>query len=335
MNIHMNTMRMMSVLLLLLFFTVCSKGFAQSPQAFKYQTIIRNASFQPVPNQTVGLKISLLQGSASGISVYEETHYPTTNELGLVHLEIGNGTTVSGIFSTIDWGNDVFFVKTELDPAGGTAWQFMGTSQLLSVPYALHAKTSDTPGLPGPVGPQGPPGLQGQAGTSSCGTINSGDGRIVMYNATHAWGYGFNETSGSFFYNLTLSGTLLGALASDSNIVIYTTTHAYGFGYNGTSGSGWYQRVMSAPPEGYVITSGRIVLYNASEAYGFGKNNTSGSGWYLRALSGLPVGSFAAGNRIVLYNNTDAYGFGFNFTSGSDWKTHSLLSPPDSITGTR
>jgi hypothetical protein len=320
------------IVLIICFVLVCSAAIAQTPQAFKYQTVVRNSSNQPIANQTIGMKISLLQGSSTGISVYEENHFPTTNILGLVNIEIGNGTTVHGSFANIDWGNDLYFVKTELDPSGGTTWQYMGTSQLLSVPYAMHAMTSQTPG---PAGPQGPQGLQGQAGTSNCGTINSNDGRIVIYNSTNAWGYGFNETSGSNFYSITLSGSLLGAVASDSSIVIYTTTHAYGFGKNNTSGSGWYTRVMSAPPIGYVITSGRIVLYNANEAYGFGKNNTSGSGWYLRTLSSPPIGSFGAGNRIVIYNNTDAYGFGFNITSGSDWKTLTLPNPPDSITGTR
>jgi hypothetical protein len=119
-------------------------SYAQSPQAFKYQTVVRNSSNQIVPNQAVGLKISILQGSAIGTAVYVETHATTTNVLGIANLEIGNGSLVSGNFSTISWGTNSYFVKIELDPAGGTAYQNMGTSQLLSVPYALHAKTAET-----------------------------------------------------------------------------------------------------------------------------------------------------------------------------------------------
>jgi hypothetical protein len=117
---------------------------AQSPQAFKYQTVVRNSSNQIIPNQAVSLRISVLQTSPTGTAVYVETHAATTNILGLVNLEIGNGTLVSGSFSTISWGTNSYYVKIELDPAGGTAYQNMGTSQLLSVPYALHAKTAET-----------------------------------------------------------------------------------------------------------------------------------------------------------------------------------------------
>jgi hypothetical protein len=134
-----------AVILFLLSFTFCLlSSHAQTPHAFKYQTVVRNASNQPVPNQLVSLKISILQSSSTGIPVYIETHMATTNVLGIVNLEIGHGTLVSGNFSTINWGTNSYYVQIELDPAGGTAYQNMGTSQLLSVPYALHAKTAET-----------------------------------------------------------------------------------------------------------------------------------------------------------------------------------------------
>ena len=304
---------------------------AQAPQKMSYQAVIRDAGNQLLISQPVGMRVSILQGSTTGTAVYTEIHTTSTNANGLVSMMIGGNAG----FDTINWSNGTYFIKLETDPTGGSAYTIESVHQLLSVPYALFAESSATPGPQGPAGPQGPQGIQGPSGTSTCGTINSGDGRIVFYNTTNAWGYGFNEVSGSQFYSTSLSGTLLGAIASDSNIVVYTTTHAYGFGKNNTSGSGWYTKSMIAPPVGYVITSGRIVLYNANEAYGFGKNNTSGSGWYTRVLSGLPVGSFAAGNRIVIYNTTDAYGFGFNSTSGSDWKVQTLSTPVTDITGTR
>ncbi len=85
-----------------------------------------------------------MQGSASGTAVYVETQTPTTNANGLVSIEIGDGTTVSGNFSTIDWVNGPYFIKTETAPTGGTNYTIAGTSQLLSVPYALHAKTAES-----------------------------------------------------------------------------------------------------------------------------------------------------------------------------------------------
>jgi len=120
--------------------------FAQAPEKMSYQAIIRNSSDLLVTNQGIGMQISILHGSATGTAVYIETHNTTTNINGLVTIEIGNGTVVSGDFTSIDWSNDVYFIKTETDPtqAGGTVYTITGTSQLLSVAYALHAKTAES-----------------------------------------------------------------------------------------------------------------------------------------------------------------------------------------------
>ena len=112
--------------------------FAQSPNSFKYQTVVRDFSGNIMENHNVSFQFSILQGSATGTAVYTETHAVTTNEFGLVNLNIGGGST-SDDFSSIDWGNGPFFIKVELDENGGTAYAEMGTSQLLSVPYAMYA----------------------------------------------------------------------------------------------------------------------------------------------------------------------------------------------------
>ena len=83
----------------------------------------------------VSLKVSILSGSATGTSVYTETHQKATSEFGIVNLNIGNGTLVSGSFNNIQWGNNLYFVKIELDLTGGGNYTFISTSQLLSVPY--------------------------------------------------------------------------------------------------------------------------------------------------------------------------------------------------------
>jgi len=116
--------------------------FAQSPEKMSYQAVVRDAANALVTSQSVGMQVSILQGSASGSAVYEETQTPTTNSNGLVSIEIGAGTVVSGDFSAIDWANGPYFIKTETDPTGGTTYTITGTSQLMSVPYALHAKTA-------------------------------------------------------------------------------------------------------------------------------------------------------------------------------------------------
>lgn len=117
--------------------------FAQAPNKMSYQAVIRNSSNALVTNQSVGMRISILQGSSSGSSVYVETQAPTTNNNGLASIEIGGGTFISGNFTSIDWANGPYFIQTETDPSGGNNYTISGTSQLLSVPYALHANTAD------------------------------------------------------------------------------------------------------------------------------------------------------------------------------------------------
>ena len=128
--------------------------FAQAPEKMTYQAVVRDGGNQLVSNQTVGMQISILQGSPTGVVVYQETHTPSANSNGLVTLEIGNGVIVSGDFATIDWGNGQYYIKTETDPQGGTNYTITGTTQLMSVPYALYAKESGS-STPGPQGQDG------------------------------------------------------------------------------------------------------------------------------------------------------------------------------------
>ena len=125
-------------------FLISAKTFAQVPEKLSYQAVIRNSSNALVSNQIIGMRISILQGSTSGMPVYVETQTSTTNSNGLASIEIGTGTVQSGTFSTIDWSINSYFIKTETDPSGGTNYTITGTSQLLSVPYALHAKNTDS-----------------------------------------------------------------------------------------------------------------------------------------------------------------------------------------------
>jgi hypothetical protein len=111
------------------------------------------------------MQVSILQGSASGTALYVETHSAATNTNGLVSIEIGGGTVTAGSFAAIDWANGPFFIKTETDPVGGTNYTITGTTQLLSVPYAMYAAVSGS-SIPGPAGPQGPQGVQGLTGAA-------------------------------------------------------------------------------------------------------------------------------------------------------------------------
>ncbi len=157
-------MKKFSFLIASLLLALCVQ--AQAPQKFSYQTVIRNASNQLLVGQTVGIKISILQGSANGSAVYAEIHAPQTNANGLATLEIGGGTLLSGNFANINWANGPFFVKTETDPNGGNNYTITNTSQLLSVPYALYANTAGN-NTSGPQGPAGQNGANGQNGLSA------------------------------------------------------------------------------------------------------------------------------------------------------------------------
>ncbi|OBX22179.1 MULTISPECIES: Lcl domain-containing protein [Bizionia] len=168
--------------------------FAQTPEKMSYQAVVRDSGGNLLTNQAVGIQISILQTTATGTAVYVETQTATTNVNGLVTIEIGTGTIVSGGFTTIDWSASSYFIKTETDPSGGSNYTITGTSQLLSVPYALHAKTVEN-GIP--TG-----GLEGQVLTiSSSGTPVWADpyAGTIFYEDADSDGYGdINSTYVAF-----------------------------------------------------------------------------------------------------------------------------------------
>jgi hypothetical protein len=172
-------------------FLISSSIFAQAPQKMSYQAVIRNSNDSLLISTPVGMRISLVQGSPTGTVVYSETQTATTNANGLVSLQIGTGTAVSGTFAGIDWAAGPYYVKTETDLSGGTNYTIISSNELLSVPYALFSAN----GTPGPAGDQGPQGIagtngndgatgpQGPAGTFPPGTVA---GEMNYWNGT-AW----------------------------------------------------------------------------------------------------------------------------------------------------
>ena len=126
-----------------IFLSLCTviSVFAQVPEGFNYQAVVRNSSGEIITNTNVAFRISILQGSETGPSVYVETHSAKTNNFGLVNLIIGMGNVKEGVFMPGGWGVATNYIKVEFDPNGGTAFTHLGTSLLLSVPYAFHAQT--------------------------------------------------------------------------------------------------------------------------------------------------------------------------------------------------
>jgi uncharacterized protein (TIGR02145 family) len=194
-------MRKFYILFIVLIFM--SSLMAQVPQSFKYQAIARDAGGNVVTDQAVGMRISILKSSISGTAVYVETFKTTTNKFGLINLNIGEGTVVSGDITTIDWSADTYFIKVEMDITGGTAYEEYGTSQLLSVPYALHAKTAEN--------------------TFSGSYNDLSDAPVNVSTFTNDAGYltSFTETDPVFGAHVTNGITL-------TNITNWTTAYSWG-----------------------------------------------------------------------------------------------------------
>jgi hypothetical protein len=127
--------------LTLILLVVSGTLLGQAPEKMSYQAVVRNAAGELVADAVVGIQLSVLTGSETGTAIFVETHTPMTNANGLVTLEIGMGTVVTGSISAIDWSAGPHFLMVEIDPTGGTNYDISGTSELISVPYALHAKT--------------------------------------------------------------------------------------------------------------------------------------------------------------------------------------------------
>ncbi len=263
--------KMYIILLVLLFLVPYRSVLAQSPQKINYQAVARDNTGAIVANQAVSFLIYIRDGSPSGTDVYHETHNVTTNQFGIVNLQIGNGTNVVGTFSAINWGSGDKYLEIQLDPAGGTSYSIVGTPQLLSVPYALYANQAGTSGpagatgptgatgqagAQGPQGPQGPQGIQGDPGpagangaqgptgptgqdgtdgdrysTTSSTSLTIGTGSVTLTVGT-----GLSYTVGQevvIAYNATnkMNGTVTAYNPSTGSLTVNVTT---------TTGSGTY-----------------------------------------------------------------------------------------------
>jgi hypothetical protein len=311
-------------------------SYAQAPDAFKYQTVVRNSSNQPIPNQAVSLKISILQGSATGTAVYEETHAATTNVLGIVNLEIGNGTLVSGSFAGINWGTNSYYVKIELDPAGGTAYQNMGTSQLLSVPYALYAAagTEGPQGPAGATGPQGPAGPtgatgatgpQGPAGPAGSANISGTTNYLVKFTGATSGGNSVIYDNGT---NIGIGTISPAAQLHTTGTLRFTGAGTPGTGKvltsDGTGNASW-QTPVSLPAG----TSEQTLRHDGSNwiANSFLTNNGTGLGVNASPATNTqlylsrPSSNYGAG-----YSNIYAYrnGSSTSANGGISWAFHEI-----------
>ncbi|MCE2682449.1 MAG: hypothetical protein LW704_05770 [Cryomorphaceae bacterium] len=144
--------------------------FAQAPPSMTYQAVVRDAAGSLINTGNVSIRTSILQGSSTGVTVQTETHAATTNTNGLASIQIGSINPLS----VIDWSNGPYFLKTEIDPTGGTNYTISGVSQLLSVPYALYAASSGNGGGSGSANTLDQAYDQGGAGLGRSITADAG-----------------------------------------------------------------------------------------------------------------------------------------------------------------
>lgn len=303
---------------------------AQTPQRFSYQAIVRNASNALLSNQSIGMRISILQGSATGTASYVETHTATTNAQGLINLEIGGGTVVSGSFSGINWGTGSYFVKTETDPAGGTNYSLVATSRLQGVPYAMHAATAGNGVTNGTSNNQimywnGSswvalnPGVNGQVLTMCNGVLtwtNGGQcqGALGALNCSAA------TQTGTLSQGITASGVSVSVPYTDGNGGVHGGQSVGSTGVTGLT--------ASLAGGNFVIGAGNLV-YNIT-----GNPSSSGSANFALSIagknctltltvntSGAPGGNASATcGAVNVHNATLVYGT-MNDQNGNTYKT--------------
>jgi hypothetical protein len=249
-------------------FTFLLFAFSQSPQAFKYQAVARDGSGNILANQSVSVKISILQGTPTGSIAYSETHNVSTDTYGLINLNIGEGTPVSGTFSGISWGSNKFYLKLEMDPAGGTSYEAFEPSQLLSVPYALHATTVQTEKQTLSVSGQNISISDGN--TIETPSLWDKNGSKIFYSAGNV-GIGTNDPSAT----LQVNGTLMvgsGSKLVSAIIEINDTTDATN------------NYINISLPLGYTVSNTRVLDLAimssnilATNYYGLGYTATNGT----------------------------------------------------------
>jgi hypothetical protein len=264
---------------------------AQAPQKMSYQAVIRNSSNALLTSTPVGMQISILQGSSTGTAVYVETQTVSTNANGLVSLEIGTGTVITGTFSAINWATGPYFIKTETDLTGGTAYTIAGTNELMSVPYALFSAN----GTPGPVGPTGAAGTNGTNGT------NGLDGAVGATGAA-----GTNGTNGAV--GATGATGLLSSGAAAGNTTFWDGTqwvlnNSNLFNYGGNIGIGTTTPQLKLTVEGDIIANGGMYFISGPIQSTF-PSGIQGSLIYGSRVGGTQYPFLSSGN-LILQSTSD------------------------------
>lgn len=307
-------MKSAHVFLVLFISLVTNSLVAQAPQKMSYQAVIRNSSGQLVTNTSIGMRISILQGSATANPTYVETQFGPTNSNGLYTAEIGGGSVVFGNFSTIDWSNGPYFIKSETDPNGGANYSIVGTTQLLSVPYALYAANSGS-SIAGPQGPQGLPGATGATGPAGQqGTPGlNGTNAVVKTTAISA---GANCATGGIrveYGQDTNNNGVLDAAEINAALTQYVCNGAAGpqgaIGATGATGpQGSAGPTGPQGPQGLPGADQQTLSISGNTLSISGGNSITVDGSSSNEYQTLSLGSVSGGNVPVILSGTTAGG---------------------------
>jgi hypothetical protein len=291
---------------------------AQSPDMFSYQAVARDDQGNVLSNQDVGIKISILQGSATGTVVYEEEHSKTTNAQGLVNLMIGNGSVLSGTFSNINWSSGPYFVKVELDETGGTSYSTMGTSQLLSVPYAKYAESSANTFSGDYQDLANKPDLSDTASYDDY-WMNQGDTVYTMNKI----GIGTDSTQG----NLTVQGT--STIPADEEITIRDVYPVLDLDNSGSGVSGVTFSTKGKKKGGFYYYSGYYFLtFNKTTQFAI---DTTGQVYVNRAISVDSTTKNPKPKRV--YGNSMPLAYGVVGVQGNLFGSYGIDSVKETSTG--
>ncbi|RNC88053.1 MAG: hypothetical protein ED556_02370 [Winogradskyella sp.] len=282
---------------------------AQAPELMSYQAIIRAADDALIINSPIGIRISILEGSATGTTVYSETHTASTNDNGLVVLEIGSGATTDN-FASIDWGNGTYFIKSETDPNGGTTYSIEGTSQLLSVPYALYASRTTTV----ETGADGLSDVQIPTTNVVSSTNFIVDDDSIIYNYNPNTGTWTSQNVSSFVGSSNVITSNGNFLVSDDEVM---------YGYSAVNDSWSSQSVSSFVGNSNVISSdGNFLVSDDSVMYAFNGNTGTWSSQSVSSFVGNSNVISSSGNFLV---SDDSIMYAFN-TKTNNWSSQSVSS---------
>ncbi|WP_396145925.1 PQQ-binding-like beta-propeller repeat protein [Flavobacterium sp.] len=276
-------------------FLISTAIFAQVPQGISYQAIAMNSSGNPVVSSNVGIRLSILDNSATGTVLYTETQVKMTNPQGLFNLVIGQGTPTTGTFSTINWGTNSKFLKVELDVAGGTNYVLVGTTQLLSVPYALAAGSL--------------------VGSSANDSILENKKTNFAFASSNGNVYAYNQNNGTWVSQFAnLSGTT-SIVASNGNFA-FAASNGNVYAFSQTTGN-WIAQPGNLSGTTSIVSSNGNFAFAASNGnvYAFNKNTNS---WV--AQSGNLSGSttvVATKNGSFGFASSNGNVYAFNKTTGT------------------